>query len=699
MIRNRKRSPLQEVTALEDRTVPAFFSTLYNPTTTTHLDLSTSYFNSVWTTNFIDQTSTTLLGQSSSALTDSAVYVPASKFVTTPSGTSFSFIGATSAYILNNPVSSTTRYLDVSATANSFPSYRPTDSRVSSSQPWVRFDLQAARGPGKVSVYTTSTSGVPTNWIATNDGVSAKDVLYVAAGADNSYNWAFTAPGVYELDFTATGYLATNKTNPTTSETFTVYFSVDPPAPKNTVPVAGANSTGGAAVKFSSAANTISITGSTTAPAPISTTVTAKSGTINLGTTSNVGLVSGNGSSSVTVVGTIAEVNTALNGMTYTPNANFNGVDTFTVLTTDNGEYKPTPNNEQTDTDSFGIVVSGNTSTGTGTSPPTTVVPPTYPLGSPQAAKRYMAIGSQIGQPNSVSVIDTETLGTVSTFSPYNAAFTGGVRTSVADFLKIGVPDVVVGAASAGGPHIQVINMVTGRPRLSFFAFDPSFTGGVSLAVADFNGDTVPDIVVGAGAGGGPHVRIFDGITGAVIRNTFAFEPTFRGGVSVAAGDVNGDGSSDLVVGAGAGGGPAVAVFDGTNFASVKRFFAYAPTFTGGVNVTVGNVTGTTAAEIIVGAGPGGGPHVQVLSGSTFESIASFFAVPVTPQDNRGVQVTVQDFNRDLVPEIVTATSQSSIGQAKLRSFTINPENSRAVGTDLSFSDSFNGAIYVGGLV
>ena len=82
----------------------------------------------------------------------------------------------------------------------------------------------------------------------------------------------------------------------------------------------------------------------------------------------------------------------------------------------------------------------------------------------------------------------------------------------------------------------------------------PAFTGGVFVAAGDVNGDGCADIVTGAGAGGGPHVRVFDGRTGTETHGFFAFAPAFTGGVRVAAGDVNGDGHAEIIIGAGPGG-------------------------------------------------------------------------------------------------------------------------------------------------
>ena len=68
----------------------------------------------------------------------------------------------------------------------------------------------------------------------------------------------------------------------------------------------------------------------------LQTTVSVLHGTLTAVTGSGATITS-NASASVTLAGTAAQVNAALNGLVYTPTANYNGADTLTVFTTDLG--------------------------------------------------------------------------------------------------------------------------------------------------------------------------------------------------------------------------------------------------------------------------------------------------------------------------------------------------------------------------
>jgi len=109
----------------------------------------------------------------------------------------------------------------------------------------------------------------------------------------------------------------------------------------------------------------------------------------------------------------------------------------------------------------------------------------------------------------------------------------------------IGWPVILAGLVVGGligGVMAKRVEM-TGMPEM--VALFNGFGGGASVAAGNFDDDGIPDIVVGAGPGGGPHVRAFDGATGQEIHSFFAYEAAFTGGITVAAGDVNDDGVDD----------------------------------------------------------------------------------------------------------------------------------------------------------
>jgi hypothetical protein len=175
--------------------------------------------------------------------------------------------------------------------------------------------------------------------------------------------------------------------------------------------------------------------------------------------------------------------------------------------------------------------------------------------------------------------------GLLSQFFPYDPRFTGGVNVAAGVIDAAGNYRIATAPDAGGGPQVRVFrydaaskSVVEAAP--SFFAFEPDFHGGVRVAMGDVNGDGVADIIVAAGIGGGPRVRVIDGktlfTTGAVsvIRDFFAYEPTFRGGVFVDAADYNGDGKADILVGPGKGGADRIRVFDGVTLGVAADFFA-----------------------------------------------------------------------------------------------------------------------------
>src|SRR5262249_34599298 len=192
---------------------------------------------------------------------------------------------------------------------------------------------------------------------------------------------------------------------------------------------------------------------------------------------------------------------------------------------------------------------------------------------------------------------------------------------------------IAVGPGEGGGAEVRVLNAQTGAMVAHYFPFGPGWKGSITVGLGDLKGDGHVDVVMGAGSGGAPRVVAYDVQTGALVANFFAYEPSFRGGINVSVGDVDGDGKADIVTGAGAGGAPRVVVFSGAsvvtgaaNPAMLASFFAYDSSFRNGVNVAAGDVNGDGKADIIAGVGTGGAPRVTVFRSGDFAQILSFFA-------------------------------------------------------------------------
>src|SRR5262249_33368303 len=150
----------------------------------------------------------------------------------------------------------------------------------------------------------------------------------------------------------------------------------------------------------------------------------------------------------------------------------------------------------------------------------------------------------------------------------------GNVRVPVLGDVAWDTDELVVGVGpGTTGGQVQILDGRTDQELHSFVVFE-GFEGAIAVSHGDVNGDGTDDVIVGAGAGAvGGHVKVLDGRTSQVLQSFLAFEG-FAGGVSVAGGDVNGDGLDDVIVGAGAGAmGGHVKVFDGQTGLLIRSFF------------------------------------------------------------------------------------------------------------------------------
>lgn len=184
-------------------------------------------------------------------------------------------------------------------------------------------------------------------------------------------------------------------------------------------------------------------------------------------------------------------------------------------------------------------------------------------------------------------------------FYPYTENYTGGINISIGDLESDGTVEIVTGTEDGGGAHVRVFNADGVLINPGFFAYDEVYRGGVNVTIGDLNGDGWKEIICGAGTEGGPHVRMFNKDGTLINPGFFAYDPEFRGGVNVAAGDINGDGIDEIVTGPGLGGTPEIKVFDNDGNQLIESFWAF-DSFDGkGAEVSTADLDGNGIDEII----------------------------------------------------------------------------------------------------
>jgi hypothetical protein len=208
------------------------------------------------------------------------------------------------------------------------------------------------------------------------------------------------------------------------------------------------------------------------------------------------------------------------------------------------------------------------------------------------------------------------------------------------------------------------------------------------VAAGDVNGDGRTDIITTPGSGTTANVRVFknrvgiasgndDPFANTPLHSFLAFGKSFKGGATVASGDMNGDGNAEIVVGNGAGIRSRVRVFDlvantpstGTPklLDFVDELLPFSSSKRGGVFVAVGDVRGNATPEIIVGAGAGGGGRVEMFNadGTRFKS---FTAYGNGEGKHAAVHVAAKNVDADAVDEVITGQGGStSIDRLRFR--------------------------------
>jgi FtsP/CotA-like multicopper oxidase with cupredoxin domain/Ca2+-binding RTX toxin-like protein len=193
-------------------------------------------------------------------------------------------------------------------------------------------------------------------------------------------------------------------------------------------------------------------------------------------------------------------------------------------------------------------------------------------------------------------------------------------------------------------------------PAIKLLPYGEAFKGGINLAIGDVNykqkeatnknvTDNVTDIITVQSALSSSQdkftIKVFDGRTLIAQQDkgkqqfnglekelqitefnpflNFTVSPNAK--TSLATGDINGDGFSDIVVGMGGIKDPIIEVYSGKNYQLLSRIspFHHEAAFTGTINLAVGDADGDNFEDIIVAQGAGGKGLLEIYSGQLID--------------------------------------------------------------------------------
>ncbi len=268
-----------------------------------------------------------------------------------------------------------------------------------------------------------------------------------------------------------------------------------------------------------------------------------------------------------------------------------------------------------------------------------------------------------------VKIYASDSLELTESFSALDGKFQGGLSVATGDVTGDGIADIVVGAQAGGGPQVAIYD-ADGNLKKSFFAYDVKMNKGVNVAVGDFDGNGVSEIVT-VTALGVVHERTFNG-DGKEINIPGGFFPygvAFSGGASIAAGDINGDGDDEILFGSLSGSSGHVRATNGSGVYRGFDLFPWASAHKGGVSVATANVDGGPEDEVIVGVYQAGESWVKVYKTTGEKKVLGTFRAFASNFDG-GVNVSGGDIDQDGFDEVLVAARAG--GGAHIQFFEAN---------------------------
>lgn len=224
----------------------------------------------------------------------------------------------------------------------------------------------------------------------------------------------------------------------------------------------------------------------------------------------------------------------------------------------------------------------------------------------------------------------------------------GGTQIGRIDMNGNGMAETIL----VTGPKIEIYRD-DGVLYMKAYPYTANYTGTIRIAVGDLDNNGYAEVFVAPGPGHTLPIKVYARHGTQIKQDWYPFGAGYSGGYSLAVGALSGPFRSNLVIGAGVGSRPYVNIFD-WQYDKVDDWFAYETTFTGGVFVATGDIDGDGADEIITGPGAGKGPVIRTFEadGTVIDEFTAY-----TTFLTEGIDVRSTDVDFDGVDDIIGLSS------------------------------------------